>query len=394
MRRRTFLRAGSAATLAGLLAGCASPSESGGSDDTEAPPATDDPTTTAAAADTTEARGEETTAESAGSYSVSMTPVGEVEFDSVPRDVAVYMPGYADMLVALGHGDAVASVGQKGRFHTGPYDELDGVSVDESEMVDLIEQGVSRETLLDLDPDLYLVDPNWLTNVFEMDGDDVDFLEERSAPFLGNTIFRRTDGWHDYDYYTLYGAFETVAEVFQETERFEAFESFHDDFVDRLADGVPGGGPRAALVWGGSNQPEEFSPYHLSGEGANKKAFHDLNVRDAVAESDVDALSQSQRSKIDYETLLDLDPEVLFVRGHEDKTREEFRSTVVSFMRDHDTAGRITAVENGDVYRGGPIYLGPIQHLFLAERFATRLYPETFSGDLFDRDELAGIITG
>jgi hypothetical protein len=34
MRRRTFLRAGSAATLAGLLAGCASPSESG-SDGTE-----------------------------------------------------------------------------------------------------------------------------------------------------------------------------------------------------------------------------------------------------------------------------------------------------------------------------------------------------------------------
>jgi len=393
MGRRAFLRAGSAATLAGLLAGCAGPGESG-SGDTETPPTSDEPATTAAAADTTEATSEETTAASPASYSVSMTPVGEVEFDAVPETVAVYESGYADMLVALGHADAIASVGQQSRFHTGAYDELDGVSVDESGIVDLVNAGVTRETLLELDPDLYLMDPNWLTNVFEMDAEDVDFLEERSAPFLGNTIFRRTDGWHDYDYYTLYGAFETVAEVVQETERFEAFRSFHDDFVDRLADGVPSEGPRAALVWGGSNRPEEFSPYHLSGGGANKKAFRDLNVRDAVANSDVDALSQSQRSNISYETLLDLDPEVLFVRGHEGKTAEEFQDTVVSFMRDHDTAGRITAVENGDVYRGGPIYLGPIQHLFLAERFATRLYPEAFSGDLFDRDELAAVITG
>ncbi|MXR19247.1 ABC transporter substrate-binding protein [Halobacterium bonnevillei] len=389
MRRRRFIKAGSAAALAGLFAGCASPNE-GGDATTEAP------TETTAAADTTttaaETSDDETTTET-GSYSVSMTPTGEVEFDSVPQDIAVYMPGYADMLVALGHSDAIASVGQKGRFHSHVYDELDGVDADESEMVDLIEQGISRETLLNLDPDLFLVDPNWLTNVFELSSEDVEFLEERAAPFLGNTIFRRTDAWHDYDYYTLYEAFEKVSQVVQEQERYEAFKSYHDDVVDRIAADVPSEGPRGALVWGGSNQPTEFSPYHLSGEGANKKSFHDLNVRDAIANSDVEALSESQRSKIDYETLLELDPEVLFVRGHEAKTPEEFETTVLSFMQDHDTASRITAVENGDVYRGGPIFMGPIQHLFLTERFATELYPESFSGDLFDRGELASIIT-
>lgn len=372
-------------TLAGLFAGCTSPSE-GGSETTDEPTDTENTATSAEAS-------EETTTEASDSYSVSMTPVGEVEFDRVPESISVYEPGYADMLVALGHGDAVASVGKKGRFHTGHYDELDGVGVDDSGIVDLVNAGVSQETLLDLDPDLYLMDPNWLTNVFELNGEDVSFLEERAAPFLGNTIFRRTDGWHDYDYYTLYGAFEKVAEVVQETERFEALRSFHDDYVDRIAADAPDEGPRAALVWGGKAEPTSFSPYHLGGEGANKKAFRDLNVRDAIANSDVEALSQSQRSEIDYETLLDLDPEVLFVRGHEDKTPEAFRDTVVSFMQNHDTASRITAVENGDVYRGGPIYLGPLGHLFLTERFATRLYPDRFSGELFDRDELAGIVT-
>ncbi|NIB98350.1 ABC transporter substrate-binding protein [Halobacterium sp. R2-5] len=383
MRRRTFIKAGGAATLAGLLAGCASPNE-GSSDPTQEPADTTEGTTV-------ESGDEETTADS--SYSVSMTPVGEVTFDGVPEKTAVYMPGYADMLVALGHGDAVASVGQKSRFHTGPYDELDGVSIDKSNLVDLVNSGVTRETFLNIDADFHLVDPNWLTNVFEISTEDIEFLEERVGPFFGNTIFRRTDAWHDYEYYTLYGAFEKVAQVFQETERYEAFASFHDDYIDRVSQDVPSEGPRGALVWGGEDNPTSFSPYHLSGEGANKKSFHDLNVRDAIANSDVEALSESQRSKIDYETLLELDPEVLFVRGHEAKSREEFRNTVVSFMQDHDTASRITAVENGDVYRGGPIFLGPIQHLFLTERFATSLYPETFSGELFDRDELADIVT-
>jgi iron complex transport system substrate-binding protein len=386
MQRRKFIKAGGAATFAGLLAGCASPNE-GDSETT-----TEQQETTEATTESTTTEGEETTTQSE-SYSVSMTPVGEVTFDAVPESAAVYMPGYADMLVALGHGDAIASVGQKARFHTGPYDELDGVSVDESGIVDLVEQGVTRETFLNVDADFHLIDPNWLTNVFEMNGEDVDSLEERVGPFFGNTIFRRTDSWHDYDYYTLYGAFEKVAEVFQETERYEAFKSFHDDYVDRISQDVPSEGPRGALVWGGSNEPTSFSPYHLSGEGANKKSFHDLNVRDAIANSDVEALSENQRSKIDYETLLDLDPEVLFVRGHEAKTAEKFQNTVVSFMQDHETASRITAVENGDVYRGGPIFMGPIQHLFLTERFATELYPDQFSGELFDRDELASVVT-
>ncbi|WP_232687043.1 ABC transporter substrate-binding protein [Halobacterium zhouii] len=361
MRRRSFLKAGGSAAAAGLLAGCTSPvSNTGNGGDT---------------------------------YTVSMTPMGDVEFSGVPEKAAVYCSGYADMLVALGHGDAIASIGQKARYHTDGYDELDGVSVDKSSMVDLVQRGVSRETFLDIGADVNVVDPNWLTNVFDLNQDDVDQIAERTGPFFGNTIFRRTDAWHDYDYYTMYGAFEKVAQAFKETDRYESFKSFHDDTIQSISADLPSERPGAALVWGGSNQPTSFSPYLLSGQGANKKAFHDLGVSDALAEADVQALSTGNRSKIDYETLLDVDPDALFVRGHEEKTRQEFLDTVVSFMQDHETASRLTAVENGKVFRGGPIYLGPIQHLFLTERFATNLYPDTYSGELFDRSELASIIT-
>ncbi|MFW5937320.1 MAG: ABC transporter substrate-binding protein [Halanaeroarchaeum sp.] len=378
MRRRTFVKTGTATALAGLLAGCAGP-DAGTDDGTT----TADQTTSAESGD-----GED------GSYAVSMTPVGEVTFESVPERAAVYCSGYADMLAALGHGEAIASVGQLSRFPTTGYDEL-GVEIDESGIVDLVDQGVSRETFLAIDADVHLVDPNWLVNVFDsMNEDDVAQVEDRVAPFFGNTIFRRTDAWHDYDYYTMYEAFGKVAEVFQETDRFESFRSFHDDVVDSVAADIPSEGPQAALVWGGDDQPTSFSPYRLDGQGANKKAFRDLNVQDAFADSGVEGLSTGNRSEVDYETLLEVDPEVLFVRGHETKTREEFENTVLSFMEGHETASRLTAVENGDVYRGGPIYLGPIQHLYLLERFATRLYPDAVSEALFDREELAAIVSG
>lgn len=387
MERRRFLQTSAGTALAGLLAGCASPTSSG-----EPTTTTTEQTTTSE--ETTTEEDATTTEEADGSYSVSMEPVGEVTFDAVPERAAVYCSGYADMLVALGHGDAIASVGQRSRFPTTGYDEL-GVPVAKDEIVDLIQQGISRETFLAIDADVHIIDPNWLINVFDsLSADDIDQLEDRVGPFFGNTIFRRTDDWHDYQYYTMYEAFEKVAMVFQETDRYEAFKTFHDDVVSRVEAAIPSEGPSAALVWGGADQPTSFSPYRLDGEGANKKAFHDLHVRDAFAAAGIDALSTENRSKIDYETLLEVDPEVLFVRGHEAKTRAEFEETVLAFMQDHETASRLTAVETGDVYRGGPIYLGPIQHLYLLERFGTQLYPDAVSGELFDRQELAGIITG
>jgi len=216
------------------------------------------------------------------------------------------------------------------------------------------------------------------------------------APFLGNTVFRRTDPWHDYRYYTMYEAFEKVAQVFQREEQYAAFASFHDEFLARVQAKLPPADQRPAglLCFAASAEPEKFSPYRLTDKGTNKKHFHDLGVSDALAGTGIEGLSTDDRGQIDYETLLAVDPEVLFVRGHEGKSREEFEDTVLAFMKDHGVASALTAVENGAVYRGGPIYQGPIQNLFLTERFATLLYPDTYQGELFDRGRVADIVNG
>jgi iron complex transport system substrate-binding protein len=93
--------------------------------------------------------------------------------------------------------------------------------------------------------------------------------------------------------------------------------------------------------------------------------------------------------------MLEVDPESILVRGHEDKSEEEFRNTVLAFMKDHDVASDLTAVQEGRVFRGGPIYEGPVHNLFLTERFAKLYFPDAFDeGELFDRGRVSEIVTG
>jgi iron complex transport system substrate-binding protein len=76
------------------------------------------------------------------------------------------------------------------------------------------------------------------------------------------------------------------------------------------------------------------------------------------------------------------------------KNRQEFEDTVLAFMADHGTASELTAVQNNMVFRGGPIYTGPLHHLFLTERYATTYFPEAYSDELFDRQRVRNIING
>ncbi len=395
--RRDLLRAGGIALAGTALAGCTGSSgpDGGGSDGT--------PTTTPADTATPTAEPTATSTETGtgtpNTYSVEMAPVGEVTFETPPKRVAHYFPGYADMAVALGHGDTITSIGVRSRYHTDHYDELDGVSVDTGSTTELVgENGIDREVFFELDSDLHMIDPRWLTNngFFGLEASDVEQLTERVAPFLGNTIFRRTDAWHDYHYYTMYEAFEKVAEVFREEERFGALKRFHDSLIADVQAELPPADdrPNALLTFAGGEEPEAFFPYRVSDEGTNKKQFHDLGITDALAGTGISGLSTTDRGQIDYETMLSVDPDSILVRGHEGKTREEFEETVLAFMKDHDTASELTAVENDRVFRGGPIYTGPLHNLFLTERYARLYFPETFSGELFDRDELAGIANG
>ncbi len=338
-----------------------------------------------------------------GSYAVQMAPMGEVEFDDVPETWLPYGGDYADMGVALGQADGMLGIGQAGEYYTAPYEELPGVSVDKSEIAnnDLVEAEMSKELFYQLDSDVHVIDTGMLRNWFGWSDDDIEEIRDNVAPFLGNMIFRRSDSWHDYRYYTLYQAFEKMAELFQERDRYEAFKSLYDEFIADIQAQLPPADDRPSvfLTFESSDEPETFSPYRLNDKGTSKKQWNDLGVSDALSGTGVENLSTENRNELDYENLLTIDPDVLLVRGHEDKSAIEFRDVVLEYMREHPVGSELTAVQNGRVYRGGYLRQGPIHNLFLTERAAKQLYPDTFgavtSDDrLFDRQQVADIVNG
>ncbi|WP_440990672.1 ABC transporter substrate-binding protein [Haloarchaeobius baliensis] len=388
--RRRFLQTGTGLATAALLAGCL-----GGSGTGDGTP-TDDPTSTAPPETTAGSTSESTTEESTdqrGPHSVTMEPVGTVEFESVPETWVANNGSWADMGVALGL-EPPKALWLTGRYHTQYYDSIDGVSVDKSDMVSLYQSGVSKELFYSLDADVHVMDPNFLMNRFNgWDEGDVAEVEEQIAPLFGNCIYAQHYPWHsDYRYYSLYEGFEKLARVFQRTDRYEAFEAVHDEFQSNLAPHVPTQGerPEVAVLWGVGDAPEQFYPY-IIGEGTGFKHLRDLRVRDALASTNIRDFHGS-RAAIDIETLFEVDPPVLMLRGYETKTETEFQSTVVASLEDHPTASELTAVQNGDVYRAGGLYQGPITNMVLTERTASQLYD--VDEELFDRQRVAEIVAG
>jgi len=397
MDRRSFLRSGAALTTIGL-AGCTgqdSPETStGGDGGGAAGTPTDTPTATGTATETETLTETATSTASETPYSVSMEPVGEVTFESVPETWVANNGSWADMGVALGL-EPPEGVWLPGRYHTQYYDEIPGVSVDKSGIAKLWgDSGVGKEQFYEFDADVHVFDPNFLINRSKgWERSDIEEISEGVAPFFGNSIFSGGYEWHDdYKYYSLYEAFEKLAQAFRRTERYAAFESLHEEFQSNVADVVPSGGerPSVAIFWAGGNEPKEFSPY-LIHEGTSFKQWRDLEVRDALAETDVKDF-HATRARVGFETMLEIDPEVVLFRGHESQTREAFQSTVVAYMEDHDVASGLTAVQNGDVYRGGPLYQGPITNLVVTERAAKQVYD--VEETLFDRERVAAIVNG
>lgn len=367
--RRTVLKAGGTLAAGMALAGCTVEDDPENGNNSDEQPAADG--------------------------AVSMEPVGELDLDEPPEAWAANNGSWADMGIALGQ-DPPEAVYLARRYHTKYYDEIPGVSVDGSEIDSLWTSELSVEKFLSLgeEVDVFVMDPNFLVGRSKsLEQADIDQIKSAGTPFFGNSIFSRGYEWHDYDYLTLYEAFEKLAQLFGETERYEAFETLHEEFQATLEDVVPPEGerPSVAIMWPQpADEPTKFSPY-LIDEGTSFKQWRDLGVEDAFATTSVRDF-HNNRGQIDYETLLDMDPDVLLLRGNEHRTAEEFEETVLSFMQSHDVASDLSAVQNGDVYRGGSLYQGPITNLVLTERAASQLYG--VDERLFDRGRVADIVSG
>jgi iron complex transport system substrate-binding protein len=389
------MKYGGAVVGGGLLAGCAGQSDS---------EATSETTSTETTAETTDSDTETATSE-AESYSVTMEPMGEVEFESVPETWMAYFSTYGDMGIALGQLDGLQGLIFTENWPLAFFEHLPDVDVSFDGVTQLMgDGGIDKESFYELDADVHLMDPNFISLLDDnWEEDDYEEVATNIAPIIGNSIRRRDEEWHDYPYYSLYEAFEKIADVFRERERYEALKAVHDGLISDVQSSLPDEEDRPTVGLLSINSDFEngsFYAYPVN-DGNGHKQYRDVGMRGAF-----DDVVEGGYAKWDYEQILEVDPDaLLFQYGFSHVTTEEFERRMDA-MREDPVGQQLTAVQNDRLYRGGTSYQGPLINLFQTEAAAKQFYPDTFGkwngietlsnpdDRLFDYQRVADIING
>ena len=407
--RRDYMKYGGAVIGGGLLAGCTGDSGGeSGSGTTETTTGTETAPETEGEEETT---GTETTTEDA-SYSVTMSPVGTVEFDSVPETAVTFDDVWIDHMVSLGQGDKLVAKAREGEFFGEYYEQLSGVSF-ESEDVEAIWGGesIDKEVLYEADADVHHIDPIRAMEHLGFDEDDVEEVESNISPFFANRFSRShnaPESATDYQYYTLWELAEKFAQLYQVPDRVTAYKQVRDEMVSDIESRLPPEGerPTVGLVvfWA---EDGKWYPYKINSPGFGRAQYQPLGVNDAFDDSDK-TYNANYDAAYDHEGMLEIDPDILiqnFGLGYPDSGEGSMQEAVYEPVRSDPVAQELTAVKNDRFYAGGTAFQGPIFNLFQIEIAAKQIYPDEFGefngvGEtpeeerLFDRGRVSDIVNG
>jgi iron complex transport system substrate-binding protein len=375
-------------TVAAGLAGCGF--TDGGDQGDSVELGTADTETGTTDSPTSSAKTETTTA---ASYEACMEPVGCLTFDEPPERWVANDGIYCDMGVALGLADRLGGIGSPRRYYTGYYEELPGVTLNKTEYP-VLSRGtrMPKEPFYAVDAAIHLIDPVWLTNTFGWTEGDVEEIATNVGPFFGNYIREQHDAWHTYRYYSLSAVFGKVASLFGRQSRYERWKAIRSELTDEIQSRLPDDRVELLLLRPQGIPPRSFFPQYID-ESVSDLQWQVVEVDDALEGSDIPRWG----TRIDYETIARIDPEVIVMETQfaDDFVLEEsFKDFVLGHMREHPVARNVTAVENGRVHAGGINYQGPLISLFQTEQAAQIAYPDEFGEEeLFDRDRVARMVT-
>jgi ABC-type Fe3+-hydroxamate transport system substrate-binding protein len=392
--RRDYLKGGGALLSGSVLAGCL------GGDNSE------EPTNNTPSSDTTATATNTNAAD--GSYTVTMAPMGAVEFEEPPESIFTRLTHLAGMAFALGRGNDVNAM-HAPDYYDALWNQftprLDGVSLDWTGLYSSWEP--NKEKLYELNSDVHLADPASVFALQSWNMDDIDEVATDISPWFGNQ-FSDTHGdppdeWADeYEYYGLWEMFEKVAQVFQEQDRYQALADVHDELLRTVESELPPESERPTAVMIGASSLDSIYAYPLDNPGFLTAHITPLEPISAFSE-DVESTST-----VGMEALREANPDVMFALGgmHPETSIAEIRSG----LRDDAVGQQIQAVENDRIYAQGARYQGPVLNLFQLEMTAKQLYPEAFgewptytegpypelpeSERLFDRQRVADAING
>ncbi|NLV11817.1 ABC transporter substrate-binding protein [Haloarcula argentinensis] len=397
MVRRRQLLTSSASMIAAGLAGCAGNTDNSTESTGES---TETRTNTEVANET-----EESTTSDATPYTVQIEPNDPYTFEEVPETYGVGTSPFIDMGMALGI-HPTATTGLE-RAPLKFYDLLN-LGFDESQITKLAsdaESGYDKENFYAADADIWLISRKNIGRYVSWDDSDFEDVETRTGPFLGTTLrFAPQAAVQDEpNPYTMYEAFEKVAEIFQRQQQFQAWQSLHADLMSTIEDGLPPEDerPTVAAIWRGISPDSgrfRIAPLHRFGN--HTKSYYRLGMQDAFE-------GQYPDGPVGYEELLRADPDYIGAVGAlTSATHEEFVDTIIEPFESNENGQQLRAVQNGNVVRSSGQYMGPIVDMFSTEAVAKQVYPDEFgewpgsvgdvpeSEQLFDRRRLIDIVNG
>lgn len=392
--RREYVKYGGMVIGGGLLAGC-----TGGSDPESTPESTATTTTTTSATTPTAGPTEQE------SFEVTVKPYGSTTFETPPETYATTGGAWTD--IGFAFGSEPAAMSRIDSYPTRYYNYLPGVTFDTNEIANLGNPSeYDKERFYELDVDVLLIDKLLINSYAGWEAKDFEEIGDNVAPFCGSYVRNEWAGEalgmeFSFPYYTLTEAIEFTGELFQDGGRAEAWMSLHDSFQSSLQSESPSESPSIGLLYSGSKPSEgNFMVTDPTLSGVATRQYRTFGVENAFADVDL-----TDGWKTDYEGLLEADPEYLFFDSTLSMEREAFETQFVTPLEQDAVGSQLTAVKQGNVFRGGGRYQGPIINLFVTEILAKQLYPETFGAftavdetpekeELFDRQRVADIVNG
>lgn len=351
-----------------------------------------------------------------GLYGVTMSPMGTVQFDHVPRRVVTQDANYNDMLVTIRQEQRLVATGYAGNFFDGFYAQLRGVPValEPGRLTYLAGSGgqFDKELLYALHADVHHIDPLQLALSRGWSRADVEEIARNVGPFFANRYSRENNypGKEPYDYYSIWELADKVAQVYRRPQRVDRLKAVYDKLIRDIAARLPSPEqrPRIGLVF---YSRERFTPYSLLRGGFGQAQYRDVGARDAFASIQATTYGGggSAGVALDLEGLLALNPDVLIVpfaiypASQSATSRNSY--TELLKLKDNPLAGRLTAFREMRIYPGGTPLQGPVFYLFQIEMAAKQIYPDIFGPyrddqqyppqeQLVDRQWVASILQG
>jgi ABC-type Fe3+-hydroxamate transport system substrate-binding protein len=414
------MRYGGGLVASAALAGCIGDDSPGGAQGEATPTESQTPTPTETP--------EPTRTDTPGPHTATIEPVGEVTFEEPPETVVCGWGFVADVLMALGRGDAVVGMARPGFWYQGFYDLLPGVSMRETDEIPATvskSYTVKEELLYELDPDLLATDPNRFIAWYRLEPSTVERIRGDIAPFFGNeSRSKRSPGWPNwpggepYSYYGIPEFLTRYGELFGEEARAQAMVDLYETMIEDITSRIPPKSERPTIgLLSAFTNPENrgffgvTDPIPALDETHERRQYGHLDVVDAFEGHYADEQGHFDL-KADFEGLLDIDPDVLVFNeavnalgGQNVYGNADAYEQTLEVLRTDEVGSQLTAVQNDRLYPGGTGSQGPIINLFQTEMLAKQLYPDEFgpwrglgetpeSEQLFDRQRVADIVNG